>query len=416
MEATTSPDWNIVGILGAAREALAAEGATKVALLAVLRDRTDRDEAWRADDGAQDIVTRRTPWGEEGEARTRYTGAAAGALTAAREGARREDAGKFGAERLLRGLLEGDNRAVEMLGACGISPQAVLARLDGATGGQADDLDPLLHPTRDVLLGHSHYRGAPLWMRWLLKLSGVNWAARPAWWARAETYEQARRLGSDKVGTEHVLLAVLATQEVALRYPHLAGEIAPGTGPRYAGGERLARLGVDYAAAHSALTRTPARSSASNSPPTSNCAPGTRRRRSPSTRRPWSGSASSATTTAGSPARTSATTPWSVRWLAPESRAPHEESGRVEAADLEDSLWRADTGLQVSAIAAYFADGLRSGAGNYPRPEGVRPLPDTPSLEEATLRAHELPGDTADRKPVRDLTTAIEKAARLQGR
>ncbi|QEU94267.1 vWA domain-containing protein [Streptomyces kanamyceticus] len=106
----------------------------------------------------------------------------------------------------------------------------------------------------------------------------------------------------------------------------------------------------------------------------------------------------------------------SVRWLDPESRAPHEESGRIEAADLEESLWRADGGLQVSAIAAYFADGLRFGAENYPRPRGVRPLPGTPSLEELTQRAHELPGDTAEREPVRELTTAIEQAARLEGR
>ncbi|NGO68756.1 Clp protease N-terminal domain-containing protein [Streptomyces boncukensis] len=281
MEATTSPDWNIVGVLGAARgarsgargpigsehllagittakgearEALAAEGATKVVLLAVLRDRMGRDDAWSADDDAGGTVTEKDILGEEGEQHTRYTGAAARALTAAMAQARREDAGKFGAEHLLRGLLEGDNRAVEALGTCGIAPQAVLARLDGGTASREDGLDPLLHPTRDVLLGHSHYRRTPFWVRWLLKLSGVNWAARPAWWVRMETYEQARRLGSDAVGTEHVLLAVLATHEVALQYPHLAGESASGLGSRYAGGERLVRLGIDYASVHSALT------------------------------------------------------------------------------------------------------------------------------------------------------------------
>ncbi|QIB48449.1 Clp protease N-terminal domain-containing protein [Streptomyces aureoverticillatus] len=240
---------------GAAREALAAEGATKVALLAALRDRMDRDGVWSADDDAEGVVSEKDVLGEEGEERTRYTGAAARALTAAMEQARREDAKKFGGEHLLRGLLEGDNRAVEVLGACGVSPQAVLARLDGGNGSQGDDsLDPLLHPTRDVLLGHSHYRRAPFWMRWLLKASGVNWAARPAWWVRMETYEQARRLGSDAVGTEHVLLAVLATHEVALRYPHLAEESTPGLGSRYAGGERLVSLGLDYASVHGALT------------------------------------------------------------------------------------------------------------------------------------------------------------------
>ncbi|MFJ5094048.1 Clp protease N-terminal domain-containing protein [Streptomyces sp. NPDC088557] len=320
MAATTSPDWNTVGILGAARgarsgagdpvgsehllagitsakgaarEALGAEGATKVVLLAVLRDRLDRDGAWSSDDDAEHVVTEQDVLGAEGERRTRYTGAAARALTAAMEQARREDAKKFGAAHLLRGLLEGDNRAVEALGACGIAPGAVLARLDDGTGrtsttggpggpggpgtantpgapgapghiqsisgtdpadSRTDDLDPLLHATRDVLLGHDHYRRAPFWMRWLLKLGGVNWASRPAFWVRMETYEQARRLGGGTAGTEHVLLAVLATHEVALRYPHLAGRNSPGPGSPHAGGERLARLGVDYVSAHRALT------------------------------------------------------------------------------------------------------------------------------------------------------------------
>lgn len=280
MEATKSPDWNTVGILGAARgarsgaggpigsehllagittakgtarEALAAEGATKVALLAVLRDRMERDGAWSADDDAEGVVTEKDILGEEGEQGTRYTGAAARALTAAMRRAQREDAKKFGAEHLLRGLLEGNNRAVELLGSCSVSPQAVLARLDGDTQLQEDDLDPLLHATRDILLGHSHYRRAPFWMRWMLKLSGINWAARPAWWVKMETYEQARRLGSSTVGTEHVLLAILATHEVALRHPHLTGEGTTGPDSLYAGGERLLRLGVDYASVHSAL-------------------------------------------------------------------------------------------------------------------------------------------------------------------
>ncbi|MFE0105256.1 Clp protease N-terminal domain-containing protein [Streptomyces sp. NPDC059009] len=224
--------------------------------MAVVRDRSDRDDAWSADDDAEASVTEKDILGEEGEQRTRYTGAAARALTAAMELARREDAKRFGAGHLLRGLLglEGENRAVEVLGACGISPQAVLARLDGDTSREEDSLDPLLHATRDVLLGRGHYRRAPLWTRWLLRLGGVNWAARPVWWVRMETYEQARRVGSDVVGTEHVLLAVLATHEVALRYPHLAEEGTRGPGSRYAGGERLVRLGIDYASVHSALT------------------------------------------------------------------------------------------------------------------------------------------------------------------
>ncbi|NGO08659.1 hypothetical protein G5C60_13805 [Streptomyces sp. HC44] len=281
MEATKSPDWNIVRVLGAARgaradaggamgtehllagittskglarEALVAEGATTTALLAVLRDRTEKNGAWSADDDAEASVASEDVLGDDGDRRTTFTGAAARALTAAMEHARREDAGKFGARHLLRGLLAEDNRAVELLGACGISPQAVLARLDGGSGSREDGLDPLLYATRDLLLGRSHYRRMPLWMRWLTKLSGVNWAALPAGWVGLETYEQARRLGDRVVGTEHVLLAILATHEVALRYPHLVGENTTGRDTRYAGGEQLASLGINYTSVHRVLT------------------------------------------------------------------------------------------------------------------------------------------------------------------
>ncbi|WP_406324976.1 Clp protease N-terminal domain-containing protein [Streptomyces niveus] len=275
MEAITSPDWNIVGILGAARgargdaeapigtehllagitttrgparEALADVGATKIALLTVLRNRKDDDGAWSAADDAEASVASEDILGEDGDRRTHYTGAAARALTAAMGDARRKDAAKFGGDHLLRGLLEEENRAVELLAVCGITPQAVRARLDGGPGSREDALDPLLHATRDVLLGRGQYRRVSFWMRWMIKLSGVNWASLPAGWVRQETYEQARRLGDGTVGTEHVLLAILATHEVALQHPHLSGET------QYAGGERLAALGIDYASAHHALT------------------------------------------------------------------------------------------------------------------------------------------------------------------
>lgn len=281
MEAIKSPDWNIVGILGAARgaqgeageaigtehllagittakgparEALVAEGATKTVLLTVLRDRMHRDGAWSAGDDAEGSVVSEDVLGDDGDRRTHVTGAAARALTEAMRRAEREDAAKFGAAHLLRALLAEDNRAVELLGACRISPQAVSARLDGGSGSDEDDLAPLLHATRDVLLGRSHYRLRPFWMRWLIRSAGVNWASLPAGWVGRETYEQARRLGDGTVGTEHVLLAILATHEVALRYPHLSGLGVPDPDPRYAGGERLARLGIDYASVHSALT------------------------------------------------------------------------------------------------------------------------------------------------------------------
>ncbi|MFC4498786.1 MULTISPECIES: Clp protease N-terminal domain-containing protein [Streptomyces] len=283
MEAIKEPDWNTVGVLGAARgaklatdgaaigtehllagitaakgparEALTDEGATRNALLAVLRDRMGRDGAWSGADDVEGSVAAQDVLGEDGDRRDRFTGAAARALTSAMEQAQREGAAKLGAVHLLRALLEEDNRAVELLQACGISPQAVRVRLDGGgSGGREDGLTPLLHATRDVLLGRDHYRHMPFWKRWLVKNVGTNLASKPAWWVGMETYEQAHRLGNSAVGTEHVLLAVLATHEVALQYPHLAGESAPAPDTRYTGGERLARLGIDYTSVHSALT------------------------------------------------------------------------------------------------------------------------------------------------------------------
>ncbi|MFJ2766795.1 Clp protease N-terminal domain-containing protein [Streptomyces sp. NPDC087300] len=289
MEAIKSPDWNVVGILGAARGArpdagaatgtehllaglttakgpargaLAAQGVTRTVLLTVLRDRAHGDDAWSADDDSATTVVSKDVLGEDGDGRSHFTGAAARALTSAMTHARREGAKKFGAEHLLRGLLEEDNRAVELLAACGLTPQAVGEGLDGGPegdptsgpGGEEDSLGPLLHATRDMLLGRDHYRRMPLWTRWTVRFSGINWASLPSSWVRLETYEQARRLGDDVVGTEHVLLAVLATHEVARTYPHLARESAPGHEARYSGGERLARLGIDHASVYGALT------------------------------------------------------------------------------------------------------------------------------------------------------------------
>ncbi|WP_105971977.1 Clp protease N-terminal domain-containing protein [Streptomyces geranii] len=288
--AFVEPDWKTVGILGAARggalatdgaaigtehllagittskgtarEALADEGATQTALLAVLRDRKSREEAWHGTDEAERSVAAQEVLGEEsGDRRDRFTGAAARALTAAMDQARGEGAAKFGAVHLLRALLAEDNRALELLAACGIPPQAVRARLDRTDSSteteadrEAEDLSPHLQATRDVLLGRAPYRHLPFWKRWLVKSAGTNLASKPAWWAGMEAYEQARSLGDRAVGTEHILLAILATHEVALRYPHLARENAPTPDTRYAGGERLADLGLDYTSVRTALT------------------------------------------------------------------------------------------------------------------------------------------------------------------
>lgn len=289
-EPVREPDWTVVGILGSARgaagasrgeaigtdhllagitaskgaacQALADAGATRTAVAALLRDARERGVTREGADDADATVASTDILGDDGSRHTRFTGAAARALTSAMQRARREEAKKFGAVHLLRALLEEDpgdgtgerNRAVVLLAAAGVSPRTVLTLLDGDTPHPENDLDPLLHPTRDVLLGRSHYRHKALWKRWLLKRVGVNWASRPAWWVSMETHEQARRLGHDAAGTEHILLAVLATHEVVLRYPHMRDESAPTPDTRYAGAERLARMGLDHATVHSALT------------------------------------------------------------------------------------------------------------------------------------------------------------------
>ncbi|MFI1723801.1 VWA domain-containing protein [Streptomyces sp. NPDC020489] len=94
-----------------------------------------------------------------------------------------------------------------------------------------------------------------------------------------------------------------------------------------------------------------------------------------------------------------------VRWLDPESRTPHEETGQLESEDLEDDLWDAAPRLQVTVVAAYFADALRSYGAE------ARPLPGTPSLGELSQRAHDLARTTED-KDVSALAEAIDQADR----
>ncbi|MFE9778660.1 von Willebrand factor type A domain-containing protein [Streptomyces sp. NPDC005775] len=93
-----------------------------------------------------------------------------------------------------------------------------------------------------------------------------------------------------------------------------------------------------------------------------------------------------------------------VRWLDPESRAAHEETGSVETGAIDGKLWGgSSTRLQVAAAAAYFADSLRGGG-----------LPGAPGLGELATRADELARRTED-DSVAKLATAIGRADRLRG-
>ncbi|MFD7437174.1 von Willebrand factor type A domain-containing protein [Streptomyces sp. NPDC059861] len=92
-----------------------------------------------------------------------------------------------------------------------------------------------------------------------------------------------------------------------------------------------------------------------------------------------------------------------VRWLDPATRAPHEESGRVETTALDDSVRGASARFQVTVVAAYFADALRR--------EDTRhtPLPGAPGMRELAEHADELARRTEDEE-VRQLATAIDQA------
>ncbi|WP_406126329.1 von Willebrand factor type A domain-containing protein [Streptomyces sp. NBC_00989] len=95
----------------------------------------------------------------------------------------------------------------------------------------------------------------------------------------------------------------------------------------------------------------------------------------------------------------------SVRWLDPNTRAPHEESGQLETDALHDSLSSAPNTFQVTAVAAYFADTLRS-----PEDDSGT-LPGNPGLGQLATRAHTLAKKTED-KDVRQLAEAIDEARR----
>ena len=91
-----------------------------------------------------------------------------------------------------------------------------------------------------------------------------------------------------------------------------------------------------------------------------------------------------------------------VRWLDPDTRAPHEETTQIEASALDTDVWRSNRGLQLTATAAYFADALRQGA-----------LPGAPTLSQLASRADKLARVTED-KDVRRLAEAIRRADELR--
>ncbi|MGK5693082.1 YfbK domain-containing protein [Streptomyces sp. URMC 128] len=93
-----------------------------------------------------------------------------------------------------------------------------------------------------------------------------------------------------------------------------------------------------------------------------------------------------------------------ARWLDPDTRDPHEETGDLESDDLDDSVHSANRSFQVTATAAYFADALR-----HDEPL----LPGAPKLGELAEHADEL-ADHREDGETRRLAEAIATATRLK--
>ena len=157
--------------------------------------------------------------------------------------------GPLGVRKLLLALLaEDDTRAAEVLTALGTSPAAVRARLVAVVyPAPIQDDDPTLRFTRAMLLGRASYRPTSRSQGQVLKLIELlelNWAATPAAWATVVAQERAQRLGHPAVGSDDLLLGVLAVHEVALAAPPVL--LPPDADHHYASGDVLAASGVTY--------------------------------------------------------------------------------------------------------------------------------------------------------------------------
>ncbi|MFF0748875.1 von Willebrand factor type A domain-containing protein [Streptomyces sp. NPDC004267] len=109
-----------------------------------------------------------------------------------------------------------------------------------------------------------------------------------------------------------------------------------------------------------------------------------------------------------------------VRWLDPATRAPHERSGTVGTAALTAApIWGdGHDSLQLTALAAYFADRLRTeGPAHAEGPAhtaGGGRLPGSPPLSRLAARADSL-AERAHSASVRELAEAIRQAGALAG-
>lgn len=184
-------------------------------------------------------------WYHEPKKPMNYTRAARAAMHRTIAAARAAGQTSYGPADLLLALL-GDptNRATELLTTCQVDPAVLRESLrTGQPPAVPDRVAAELRPTRDRLIGRTRLRGTGLVARaYSLLPIPLNWAGAPVMWSSLEAKAQAQQLGAGRPGTDHLLLAILATHEVADHYPHLSERAAD----LYEGGQRLAAAGVRY--------------------------------------------------------------------------------------------------------------------------------------------------------------------------
>ncbi|MET0425967.1 MAG: Clp protease N-terminal domain-containing protein [Actinoplanes sp.] len=150
-------------------------------------------------------------------------------------------------EALLTAILQDeDSRAAVVLRECGTDLDQLRQALSTGQAPQPADRVPAgLRTTRDTLLGRKVYRGRGLrgLLSSLLPIR-LNWALAPVMWATLEADEIAKRRGG-ATRTDDILVAMLATYEVTLAYPHLSRSVPE----QYDGVAALVAAGLDHRAA-----------------------------------------------------------------------------------------------------------------------------------------------------------------------
>lgn len=245
----------LIGLAGragkAASAALQAVDAPVRVLLTVVNWRDEWISPDEADLPPDAVSPGAVQWFDEPDKPLHCTTAARAALHRAATAAGTGGRSRITPVDVLMGLLEDErNRAAEVLLACGVELAALRrALLAGEPVVVADRVEPDLRRTRDVLLGRARYRGLGLPGRLLARLPVlVHQAQAPVLWTMQDARDRARGAGRRRPDTDDVLLAILATHEVAQRYQHLVGRQQH----RYDGGQRLTDAGVRYRDALSA--------------------------------------------------------------------------------------------------------------------------------------------------------------------